>query len=65
MDPIGFALEKFDAIGTWRTTDGGTPIDASGVLVDGTKMNGPASLREAAAALFATQFVRAVDGEAA
>src|SRR5262249_15039141 len=47
MDPIGFSLENFDLIGTWRTTDGGTPIDASGELVDGTKLNGPASLREA------------------
>ena len=46
MDPLGFALENFDAIGRWRTTDAGTPIDASGVLVDGTTFEGPAGLRE-------------------
>ena len=47
MDPIGFSLENFDLIGQWRTTDGGAPIDASGQLVDGTKLDGPASLRKA------------------
>jgi hypothetical protein len=47
MDPIGFSLENFDLIGKWRTTDGGTPIDATGSLVDGTKLDGPATLREA------------------
>jgi hypothetical protein len=47
MDPIGFSLDNFDLIGTWRTSDGGEPIDATGQLVDGTKLNGPASLRNA------------------
>lgn len=47
MDPIGFSLENFDLIGTWRTSDGNTKIDASGELVDGTKLDGPASLRQA------------------
>lgn len=47
MDPIGFSLENYDLIGKWRTTDDGAPIDASGQLVDGTKIDGPASLREA------------------
>ena len=47
MDPIGFALENFDAVGAWRTRDGGTPIDASGQLADGTPINGVVSLREA------------------
>jgi hypothetical protein len=46
MDPIGFALENFDAIGKWRELDGDLPIDASGALVDGSKFNGPAGLRE-------------------
>ena len=41
MDPVGFALEKYDAIGRWRTVDGGTPVDASGVLPDGSKFDGP------------------------
>ena len=45
MDPIGFSLENFDLIGRYRATDGGIPIDASGHLVDGTQLNGPASLR--------------------
>ena len=47
MDPIGFALENFDAVGSWRTKDGRMAVDPSGELVDGTKLNGPASLRAA------------------
>ena len=47
MDPIGFALENFDLTGKWREIDGKTSVDSSGELVDGTKLNGPASLREA------------------
>jgi hypothetical protein len=47
MDPLGFALENFDALGRWRTQDGDAAIDASGVLLDGTKVDGPASLRAA------------------
>ena len=46
MDPIGFALENFDAIGKWRSTEGNSPIDTSGVLVDGTRFEGPAGLRK-------------------
>ena len=46
MDPLGFALENFDAVGKWRVTDGaGTPIDTSGVTPDGSKFDGPAGLR--------------------
>ncbi len=47
MDPIGFSLENFDLTGKWRTMDGTAPIDASGQMVDGTKLDGPASLRQA------------------
>lgn len=47
MDPIGFALENYNGIGQWRTKDGGSPIDATGQLPDGTKFNGPAGLRQA------------------
>lgn len=47
MDPIGFSLENFDAVGTWRTADAGSPIDASGQLADGSKVNGVMSLRKA------------------
>jgi hypothetical protein len=48
MDPLGFALENFDAVGKWRVVDAEAkePIDASGVLVDGTKFNGPAEFRQ-------------------
>ncbi len=45
MDPLGFALENFDAIGRWRTVDAGVTIDASAVLPDGTAFEGPAGLR--------------------
>jgi hypothetical protein len=45
MDPLGFGLENFDAIGQWRTTDSGVPIDPSGVLLDGSKFEGPTGLR--------------------
>ena len=45
MDPIGFSLENFDAIGRWRTTDDGAAIDPSGTLFEGTRVTGPAGLR--------------------
>jgi hypothetical protein len=47
MDPIGLSLEHFDAVGAWRATDAGEPIDTSGQLADGTKVDGPVSLRQA------------------
>ncbi|MGO9257106.1 MAG: DUF1592 domain-containing protein [Bryobacteraceae bacterium] len=47
MDPIGFALENYNGIGEWRTQDGGSEIDASGQLPDGTKFTGPAGLKKA------------------
>jgi Protein of unknown function (DUF1592)/Protein of unknown function (DUF1588)/Protein of unknown function (DUF1585)/Protein of unknown function (DUF1587)/Protein of unknown function (DUF1595)/Planctomycete cytochrome C len=47
MDPIGFAMENFDAVGAWRTKEPGGPIDASGNLADGTKIDGVVSLRNA------------------
>ena len=45
MDPLGFALENFDAIGSWRTTDARISIDASGVLPNGAEFEGPSGLR--------------------
>ena len=45
MDPLGFAMENFDGIGTWRTRDAGAPIDPSGILPDGTPFVGPAELQ--------------------
>ena len=47
IDPLGLALESFDATGKWRVKDGGTAVDPSGVLYDGTSINGPAGLRAA------------------
>ena len=46
MDPLGFSLENFDGIGAWRTTEGGTPIDASSTLPDGASFEGPSGLRD-------------------
>jgi hypothetical protein len=62
MDPLGLSLENFDAIGQWRTMDAGSPINASGVLLDGTKVDGPAALRRALVAQ-REQFVRTVTGK--
>jgi mono/diheme cytochrome c family protein len=45
MDPIGFAMENFDAVGRWRERDGTSPIDASGAFPDGTTFNGVAGLK--------------------
>ncbi|MFN8059689.1 MAG: DUF1592 domain-containing protein [Vicinamibacterales bacterium] len=47
IDPLGLALENFDATGKWRTKDGDNAVDASGALYDGTPMNGPAGIRAA------------------
>ncbi len=60
MDPIGFALENFDADGKWRTKQGGdagTPIDASVQLFDGQQVDGPVGLRQALMR-YSPQFVR-------
>ena len=46
MDPLGFALENFDAVGAWRTSDAHSPVDPSSQLADGTKVDGPVALRE-------------------
>jgi hypothetical protein len=47
IDPTGFALENFDALGRWRDTDRGLPVDTTGAFFDGTPLNGPVRLREA------------------
>jgi mono/diheme cytochrome c family protein len=46
MDPLGFGLENYDAIGRWRSEDGGQPVDASGVLPGGQSFDSPAELRQ-------------------
>ena len=60
MDPIGFALENFDADASWRTKqggEGGTPIDAKVVLFDGQQVDGPVALQQALLR-YSPQFVR-------
>jgi hypothetical protein len=47
MDPLGLALENFDATGAWRVKDNGVTVDPTGELYDGTKMDGPEALRQA------------------
>jgi hypothetical protein len=47
MDPVGFAFENYDAVGRWRITEEGTPIDAAGGLPDGSKFEGVAGLEQA------------------
>jgi cytochrome c551/c552 len=59
MDPIGFALENFDGIGKWRTTEAAQKLDASGLLVDGSPIDGVTSLRQALVR-YSPQFVRTV-----
>jgi hypothetical protein len=46
MDPIGFALENFDAVGRWRDEDGGKPIDVVSTLPDGTRLDGVDGVRQ-------------------
>jgi mono/diheme cytochrome c family protein len=58
MDPIGFALENYDAVGKWRDQDAGTTIDASGRLPDGTEFQGPAGLRRLLLTKYKDDFVR-------
>jgi hypothetical protein len=57
MDPIGFALENFDAIGLWRSHDEGSPIDASAQVFDNTMVEGPVALRQWVTT-YSGQFVR-------
>src|SRR5262249_59305062 len=47
MDPVGFALENFDAVGRWRTAEEGQPVDASGGLPDGSEFTGVDGLEKA------------------
>jgi hypothetical protein len=57
MDPLGFALENFDALGAWRTSDGKNEIDTSAKLPNGTEITGPADLKKV---LKSDKFVRAL-----
>jgi len=62
IDPLGFALENYDAIGKWRTMDGKFPIDSSGTLPDGARFDTPAQMREALARRM-PQFAEALAGK--
>lgn len=57
MDPIGFALENFDAIGLWRSHDEGSPVDASAQMFDNATVDGPVALRTWLTG-YSQQFVR-------
>jgi hypothetical protein len=59
FEPVGIALENFDAVGTWRTLEEGVPIDASGQLADGTKVAGVVDLRNSLIR-YQDQFARVV-----
>jgi mono/diheme cytochrome c family protein len=60
MDPIGFALENFDAVGTWRGEDGGFPIDAAGRLPNGEEFDGPEGLKKLLVDQHRDEFVETV-----
>jgi Protein of unknown function (DUF1592)/Protein of unknown function (DUF1588)/Protein of unknown function (DUF1585)/Protein of unknown function (DUF1587)/Protein of unknown function (DUF1595)/Ca-dependent carbohydrate-binding module xylan-binding len=60
MDPLGFALENFDAVGQWRMQDGGQAIDPSGELPDGSTVNGVEQLRQSLLTKNKEQFARCV-----
>ena len=59
MDPFGFAMEHFDAIGRWRDLDAGEPINAVSIMYDGTRVGGPVDLREFFVR-YSEQFVRSL-----
>ncbi len=60
MDPIGFALENYDGVGKWRTTDGGSKIDATGKLPGGVQFEGPAGLKKLLLASYRDDFIATV-----
>jgi Protein of unknown function (DUF1585)/Protein of unknown function (DUF1588) len=62
MDPIGFALENFDADGTWRSMSDGVPVDASASMPDGTRFDGVSGLRSLVAT-HKEDFVRTLTGK--
>jgi hypothetical protein len=60
MDPLGFALENFDAVGAWRTVDSGAAVDPSGLLPGGVTFEGPSGLRDVLVHTYREEFVRTV-----
>lgn len=60
MDPIGFALENFNAVGAWRNDDGGTAVDAKGKLPDGSEFDGPGGLKKLLLEQHRDEFVQTI-----
>ena len=60
IDPLGFALDNFDALGAWRTKDGTSAVDPTGNFPNGMKFDGPATFREALLTAYGEQFVGVV-----
>ncbi len=60
MEPIGFALENYDAIGRWRSEDAGLPLDVSGKLPDGSEFAGPNQLSKLLASKYREDFISTV-----
>lgn len=60
MDPLGFALENYDAVGKWRTMDGSFPVDSSGVLPTGQAFSSPAEMRQILSQDLLPQFSRSL-----
>jgi mono/diheme cytochrome c family protein len=60
MDPLGFALEQYDAIGRWRTKEAGLPVDSTGAMPDGRAIDGPLGLRDLMLGPRQGEFVRTV-----
>ncbi|HET9358964.1 MAG TPA: DUF1592 domain-containing protein, partial [Vicinamibacterales bacterium] len=60
FEPVGLALENFDAVGAWRTHDEGLPVDTSGKLPDGTSLDGGVAALRASLVRYSDQFTRVV-----
>jgi hypothetical protein len=63
MDPLGFALENYDGVGKWRLEEGGSTIDPSGKLPDGSSFQGPAGLKKALLASHRDEFLGTMTGK--
>lgn len=62
IDPIGFALENYNAVGAWRDKDGSAPVDATGTLPDGTTFKGPEELKRVILTRKRDDFLRSLAG---
>ena len=60
MDPIGFALENFNAVGAWRNDEDGVTVDAKGKLPNGSEFDGPGGLKKLLLAQHRDEFVQTI-----